>query len=866
MRRVIGGMSAARAAGRIGCAVVAAVMALGAWSVALGAGAGEGGKVQIAPVALREEMWQELPAEVVDVYVGPDGRVWYVLAAAEPVTLEELKGSIAAAFASPAPARVIRGAWIALFQEGREGGERGRVWFASNRVRAEEEGGDARPGAAKTRSFLLGYDGQTWVEHGVDSPLFADAPGHSDRIERSVNGQLEGAALFPVRGSVHVFAEGQWREEAIAPADELPPADEDWHISFWPEPDGKGLVVHTPGGMHALWRWRAGQLRAMASPAAAYGRGGVAPVAEGVWVRTDWGMRLVRYDEPAVNLEDQVQRLLSPILAERESAGAMLVDGRGRAQERLHRILSRPANADARDALGRLVRPDSVPPVQFGSQAVYVSVLASDGLGRTFVMGSEPGGQPWRPMLLMQDRDGMVLRLRDEGAREIAPAQIGAPAVVPAGGGAVWVPTREPMLIDTQKGRIVRSLPWGGYRLCAAKGAGPGDAEGVVFCRAGTRLYAYRPGMPDTRMALASRVVVEPAMDVAAGADGTIYIVGGRVEPVRLENEQPRSVARPERATMVQRICVGRGAALLRWMEGWSLEAEGVKPEVMPLRRLLKRERKRMVEAFQGAGESLWTRQYEAMIAVDRAGNIWLSEPPDCRLAVLVEEEWIEGAAAMERQGLPQARVTGMLPMGDGVLLQGTSVGWPATGVWRGTVREGELVISAVAGIAKASSNAPMVPDRRGGAFVQVESAWREGVWARVTEDGVVVLPAGKVPLMADGFENVVLQGAHGRPGVTLVTPRGQPQELTAAPLVGGGVFEMENGVLYVWLPQGLQEFRRDAEGGYVAGRCFDPKVVQPLVESARHVPGKGIYVIGRASPTANVAALWRVEVPGEKR
>ena len=153
-------------------------------------------------VRLENVRWQALPDEVMAVYRGPDGRVWYQ--ARKPTSGEDVrtaKASIEAEFVKPSP--VLVGARPALFEPG------GRVWFIT-----------------EWGMGVLGYDGKTWIQGPLEDNLIyiGQCPGHRQpRMYGGCNLWADGKAVFPVQLGV-VWYDGK-----------------DWSHQAWPYVEGKGL-------------------------------------------------------------------------------------------------------------------------------------------------------------------------------------------------------------------------------------------------------------------------------------------------------------------------------------------------------------------------------------------------------------------------------------------------------------------------------------------------------------------------------------------------------------------------------------------------------------------------------------------------
>jgi len=187
---------------------------------------------QVKPPVLRDVMWQLLPANVRGVYVGPDGRTWWILHDSrmddsrrqDEVTLAEVKSEIEAQFDAEEP--VIRGSWntrIVLFEPG------GRVWFY-----------------VFGYSTLIGFDGKEWIEQPMDEDeqFLVGPPNHGPEYEDGPFGCVSnGHAFFLTTRHVYV-----WGIENKQMTSQLLPAELEigcfLYDQLLPETDGEGVLVY----------------------------------------------------------------------------------------------------------------------------------------------------------------------------------------------------------------------------------------------------------------------------------------------------------------------------------------------------------------------------------------------------------------------------------------------------------------------------------------------------------------------------------------------------------------------------------------------------------------------------------------------
>ena len=184
-------------------------------------------------VRLANERWQALPADIRMVYVGPDGRNWYV-AKLDPKDSDEAKAKadIAEQWSKPAP--VLHHSRPALFEKS------GRVWF----ITADGH-------------MLYGYDSKTFVaqlSHAADRSLRAylgDVPDHGRTTLTPCNIDLGNAQVFIETTGFTAFDGKNWIYQEVSPNENGP-------MELFPEPGGKSALALQRSPAHA-WRFANGK-------------------------------------------------------------------------------------------------------------------------------------------------------------------------------------------------------------------------------------------------------------------------------------------------------------------------------------------------------------------------------------------------------------------------------------------------------------------------------------------------------------------------------------------------------------------------------------------------------------------------------
>ena len=178
---------------------------------------------------------QDLPREVRNVIVAPDGRTWYERSCpGRDRSLTSIKAELTAEFDRPAPQ--LRDCHLQAIEPG------GRAWFW-----------------VSAHNMLWGYDGKTWLEYVIPdwshycfgarcATRGALRDGHSNVV-------ADGAVWFVGYGRVYRFDGRNWTRHKISDARDtygMP-----LHVLLAVTPDGKSAAACDPRG--TLWLWHDGK-------------------------------------------------------------------------------------------------------------------------------------------------------------------------------------------------------------------------------------------------------------------------------------------------------------------------------------------------------------------------------------------------------------------------------------------------------------------------------------------------------------------------------------------------------------------------------------------------------------------------------
>ena len=186
----------------------------------------------IGPIDLTNEMWQILPDDVKNVFVGPDDRIWYLLNhPAKKEDLPHVYKILKEQFSKDSPQ--LYGAYPALFETN------GRVWFITH-----------------SQKVLIGYDGHEWIERVADDknwfPGTCYNHGHTSATYTSDNIQLGKDIFFPDNRGIHWFNGTDWEYKQFT--------TESQSIILRSEPEEHLLFacIYNNRSLQEVWFWKNG--------------------------------------------------------------------------------------------------------------------------------------------------------------------------------------------------------------------------------------------------------------------------------------------------------------------------------------------------------------------------------------------------------------------------------------------------------------------------------------------------------------------------------------------------------------------------------------------------------------------------------
>ncbi len=652
-------------------------------------------------IPLRNVRWQALPEAVRTVVVGPDKRIWYLVAEHTwPVEgdLAAVRGSIEGEFGRKSPR--LYGARPVLFEPG------GRVWFVCS------------PG----QNLLLGYDGKRWIERKITRKsmhFYGNCPGNGRRFRCDYNVAAGGAAFFIDNLGVHCFAGGKWSYQKVI----SPSRKSGYYPRLLPEADGKGAIAFDPAGARRLWRWRGGRWRPAGTslqpdpPAGGEHKGQQKWVCKnGGWVQIATGKTLAGR-RPAA----------SDIVSAAPAGGGVWLLSRG-GRMRLHTQEQGKAAAKARQAFARLVKALGDDSYRVREQATQdmialgpsISPLVAEALGRTKDLEVKTRLEAVRGALAGAARPGESgVRLgpyRLKGARIVHAGaggrmyvtaahihqdgkDLGAGLVVAAGkdkvraligaefakpwklghiedsgpvpgpeDGQLWLAGRPARLLDVNRGAFVDAIPSAAFHWIHAVAA-----DGTVFVsrrqagQNGSRpIMAYRPGAPDDRKLIrADTLRVKKGAPFCIASDGAVWTHAADGRVVRFDGKKWRLSPGRENVNRVDFLIPGRKGAIFAGMDGRAAliaPPQGVFEDASPCK-LIAAHRKDVLNCFPPERKSgHWCSSTQ--LATDKAGNIWLNHSG--RLRALVGQTWVDAGASLAAAGAKAMRVGYLGAVGDG--------------------------------------------------------------------------------------------------------------------------------------------------------------------------------------------------------
>lgn len=531
-----------------------------------------------ANVALRNVLWQTLPPEISEVWVGPDHRIWFKRTSGRPVdTPENVRRVIEREFRKDLPH--IMGAAPVLFEPG------GRVWFRLSAWNAPE--------------LLMGYDGQGWVERTAEEPrrFTGHCPGHdlgAGHSRYSSPAWVDGCAFFADHGGVHCFDGKEWTYLDF----KLERLDVQY-IDLVPLADGKTLVAYLPHGSAPAYVWRGGAWsRAALPPSIPNG------VIDGAALADEGGLWLFANDKAADYWP--VGAGLPPDFAAARGAKSARLGLFSLSEPRLMR-------RDAGGGAYMLVRDVT----DATHRLLDANLVVWRSGGRVLAITDKEYVAAWWYGREMSDG-----WLTDSGRRLWMP------------GTSVGHPAR---LIDLQTGRTVLDAPDNRY-TCLHAVLPDGTAFMSILDPLNSRLVGVcRPGAPDDRRRIAAETYQVQAADVSP--DGTLWAEFPENGIVRFEGRQWRPVKGLKDEKYVRWMVAGQGNTLLvQTQDAAVFVKQGVAHRAQSLRAAIEDCQGDIAAAFSPSGAPGYGSGYATQIVADKAGNVWLLG--DRRLGVCVQGRW----------------------------------------------------------------------------------------------------------------------------------------------------------------------------------------------------------------------------------
>ncbi|MCC6123851.1 MAG: hypothetical protein IT426_02730 [Pirellulales bacterium] len=696
-------------------------------------------------IVLENVRFQALPREVRRVHVGPDGRTWFTLDAAQlspgrtaAEGVSAFKNRLAREFAEKSPQ--IYGGDLALFEPG------GRVWCF-----------------LPPHSLLLGYDGKTWIDH----PL----PDVNDRVVGScltrggctagrANRFAQDACWFVCARGILRFDGKEWSLQTLS--ENPPPSAGSVVLAF--SPDGKTAAAcqtSAAAGAATYWLHRNGRwisCRASANdPRNPGGNRRLASIAladeDTLWLAYSNGQlecAALGVEEPPVDdpaVAELIGRLADDDFAARQRATRELLARGSSIKPQLEKALKGQLDPE-RDFRLKLIlqsflpkpaAPGRTPPSDFGGvQVMYARQLFQDPAGKVGVIA-----QTLRDAESRQG-SGIALLQGDGRARAIFPKNVSfagfnyqnenLPVVLDEGRRAWWprnLAGKAVQLLDAESGEFIDAAPaplFGGVQAVSA--------EGRVFlarinaASGGERIAVYTPGAPETRAILNVESLSTRYPQFALTDDGAAWALERELTPTqrvggywggKLVRYDGKGWRTPEfqPTQMVRSLTPGKGGVLLVQTSLESILYRGEKLVAAgdPVE-LIEKHRELFRTSF---GPDMPPSAYDpnsrqlGQVLADKAGNIWRLEEGG-GLMVLAGERWQSAQEALVAAGSPDGTASYIVPLGDGqkiyVADRGGKLG--GLGAFFGEVRDGKLRFSQAPKIEIRDNDALKVRDAEG--------------------------------------------------------------------------------------------------------------------------------------------------------
>lgn len=633
------------------------------------------------PPVLRDVMWQILPDNIRSVFVGPDKRIWWQLDhGTQRPSVREIREIIEGQFGSESP--VIYAARIVLFEPG------GRVWFITPHG-----------------FYLLGYDGERWIEREGLPILVGSCPDHGRYLNRGYNCILQERAFFLGASGVHCFdlkAE-TWTYQPFV----LGFSD---RALLLPEPDNQGLVAYYGESFGrdgradkslVLQRWRDGAWAPIPVPAdvSTDRIAGVKVVKNGLWIdeqdasssRRDrkgegpkqrTGLRFIPFNPDDDRADPDPDNGAAFVLGPYRAKGALLdfYDGSGTVYFNARQIVKEGESVGA----GMLVR----------GKAGGISLL----LGERFAE---------RARYWYSDHDSGPVGVAGQELVWMPGVRFGAPS----------------QLYSLEDGSALATMPDERFRwLHAARDDGTVFASQYCFGGADNThpIAVYKPGAEDDRVILESQKI--KARRLCITSDGSVWAAGTGRGVLRFDGERWHSPEAFKDATQVTWLIPGRNGEMLAEAGGGVLFLVGEQLfRAKDLETLIADHKKEFAEAFFMGSPS----PRRGSIVADKARNIWL-----CRnhygpgaLKVLAGDAWLDATDLLRKMGSTDGNMLYIASVGDGSMIYATDLKTESMDdrSFYGEVVDGQLVFTPAPHCNEERYIHLRVTDHNGGTWIPAE-------------------------------------------------------------------------------------------------------------------------------------------------
>jgi hypothetical protein len=581
------------------------------------------------PLTLRDVLWQWLPEEVESVEVGPDDRLWLVLASPYPWhTIDSAKAAIMEVFAKPTPR--LAGIRPVLFEPGK------RIWFSVD------------PGR-----ILLGFDGTTWIENVL--PQRSTFKGSCLMVGDH--------CFFPAWNSVHVFDGTAWTLQTMA--DERESMPQPWKVMQTME--GDDVIAFNREPKARLWRWHDGAWSEVPMDVPNVIAACPGPD-RSVWL-FQAGETIVKLSADAANsLADQTEACMQSLRT------AKTADGRQAAIAALME-LGPMAVPFAEKALETSYDPDVL--------AGLIAAIKGMKQGGVTRIGNLTMSRPHsvvydqarRRMVFFASSlrrgnetvgDGLVIVSADGATTTRAFSHelwnrfptSSVHAVFTTDGTSAWIsgssghwPAR---LIDIDTATVRVTAP--DRQFTSVQGV---RADGTVFLstnQPAKNVAALRPGRPDDRRFLEIETLPlsrdSPAL-LGCDADGGLWVHLADQGLIRLHGDRKQTIEKTienQYERFGSMLAGSRGDVLLFGMHRSGYWRDGTLSVSNDLQKLIAEHRDTIADSF-GAGQLPPASEVHRDIAVDARKNIWLRPPQRAPPVVLVGDTWLSVGTALTEAG-----------------------------------------------------------------------------------------------------------------------------------------------------------------------------------------------------------------------